>query len=52
VEKGHIEHANTVEQHQCPGYGSELAYTGHGKTKQAEWTYVCTAASASPPSAA
>jgi Zn finger protein HypA/HybF involved in hydrogenase expression len=43
VEKGHIEHATTVMQHQCPGCGSKLTYTGHGKMKQAEWTHVCTA---------
>jgi predicted RNA-binding Zn-ribbon protein involved in translation (DUF1610 family) len=42
VEKGHIEHATTVMQHQCPGCGSKLTHTGHGKMKQAEWTHVCT----------
>lgn len=42
VEKGHIEHASTVMQHQCPGCGSKLTCTGHGKMKQAVWTHVCT----------
>lgn len=43
VEKGHIEHATTVEQHQCPGCGSKLTYTGHGKAKQPVWTHACNA---------
>lgn len=41
MEKGHIEHVSTVVQHECPGCSSKLAYIGHGKMKQAEWTHAC-----------